>query len=359
MIDLTVPKTSKTAVLREKLTVQLEDHTPKMLGERDVLVKVMAVGICGSDIHFYEHGRIGKKEVTFPFVLGHECSGIVLDIGKTVTDFKKGDRVAVEPGISCMKCEHCKRGKYNICPNVNFLSSPPTDGAFTQYIIHPEHFLHPIPDNMTYEEAALVEPLSVGIQACKNSTVTPGDDVLITGLGPIGLTAVIAAKEFGAKKIIVSDIEPFRLLLAKKLGATHFINSREEQLRNRVLDITSGNGVDKSIDTSGQPIVINEVIDIIKRGGKLVPIGFPVTENVPLNITHMIFKEISLITVYRYANTYPLGINMISSKRYDLKLLITDYFSLDEVDIALERARTNKQTSIKVMVYPNEVPSNM
>ena len=359
MIDLSIPKISKTAVLREKLTVQLENHVPKSLGEHDVLVKVMAVGICGSDIHFYEHGRIGKKAVTFPFVLGHECSGIVIDIGESVTDFKKGDRVAVEPGISCMKCEHCKRGKYNICPNVKFLSSPPTDGAFTQYIIHPEHFLHHIPDNMTFEEASLVEPLSVGIQACKNTNVTPGDDVLITGLGPIGLTAIIAAKEFGAKNIIVSDIEPFRLVLAKKLGATHFINPREEQLTQRVLDITNGHGIDKSIDTSGQPFVINEVIDVIKRGGKLVPIGFPVTENVPLNITQMIFKEISLITVYRYANTYPLGINTISSKKHDLKLLITDYFSLDEVDVALERARANKQTSIKVMVYPNEVPSNM
>jgi len=181
---------------------------------------------------------------------------------------------------------------------------------------------------------------------------------LVTGLGPIGLMTIIAAKEFGAKKIIVSDIEPLRLVLAKKLGATNFINPKEEQLTSKVLGITNGNGVDISFDTSGQPFVMNEVIQVIKRGGKVVPIGFPVTETVPLDITQMIMKEISLLTVYRFANTYPLGIKMMASKKYDCSLLITDHFSLDEAELALEKARTNKQTSIKIMVYPNELPAN-
>jgi L-iditol 2-dehydrogenase len=355
--NVSVPDSSKTAVLTNKLKVEIENQIPREIGEEEVLVKVMAVGICGSDIHFYENGRIGRKEVTYPFVLGHESAGIVVEVGEKVTNFKKGDRVAVEPGVSCMKCEYCKKGRYNICPNVQFLSSPPTNGTFTQYLVHPEHFLHRIPDHVTFEEAALVEPLSVGIQACKNSELKRGDDVLITGLGPIGLMTVIAAKEFGAKKIIVSDIEPLRLVLSKKLGATHFINPKEEKLTSRIAEITDGIGVDISIDTSGQPFVINEVIHTIKRGGKLVPIGFPVTENVPLDITQMIMKEIFLITVYRFANTYPLGIEIMASKKYNCNLLITDHFSLDEADLALEKARTTKQTSIKVMVYPNELPA--
>jgi L-iditol 2-dehydrogenase len=358
LINVSLPDSSKTAVLRDKLKVEIENQIPREIGEEEVLVKVMAVGICGSDIHFYEHGRIGRKAVTYPFVLGHESAGVVVKVGKNVTSFKKGDRVAVEPGVSCMKCEYCKKGRYNICPNVQFLSAPPTNGSFTQYIVHPEHFLHSIPDDVSFEEAALVEPLSVGIQACKNAGVMPGDDILVTGLGPIGLMTIIAAKEFGAKKIIVSDIEPLRLVLAKKLGATHFINPKEEQLTSKVLGITNGNGVDISFDTSGQPFVMNEVIQVIKRGGKVVPIGFPVTETVPLDITQMIMKEISLLTVYRFANTYPLGIKMMASKKYDCSLLITDHFSLDEAELALEKARTNKQTSIKIMVYPNELPAN-
>lgn len=351
--SLMVPEKTKVAVLQKPLQIGIEERPLPKLGAKDVLVKIAAVGVCGSDVHYYEHGRIGSKKVEYPLVLGHESSGMVVDVGDEVTKVKAGDRVAIEPGVACFTCEYCKLGKYNLCPSVRFLASPPVDGAFAEYIIHPEHFLYPIPDHLSFEESTLVEPLSVGIHACRRAGIKLGDTVLISGLGPIGLTALIAVKAFGAKQIIVSDIEPFRLKLAEQLGATHIINAKEYQIPVEVAKFTQEKGVDVVIDTSGQPAVLDDAISVIKRGGKLVPIGFPNVEKVPLNITQMLFKEIDLCAIYRYTNTYPLGIEILASGKYDVKPLITHRYSLAETGAALEQARKNKKTSMKVIVYPN------
>nr|WP_248930793.1 NAD(P)-dependent alcohol dehydrogenase [Paenibacillus hamazuiensis] len=340
------------------MQVAMEERALAGLGPHDVLVKVMAVGVCGSDVHYYEHGRIGRKAVENPLIQGHECAGLVVQAGAEVTQVKIGDRVAIEPGMSCFRCEYCKAGKYNLCPSVRFLSSPPVDGAFAEYIVHPDHLLFPIPDHLSYEEATLVEPLSVGIHACRRAGLEAGSTVLIAGMGPVGLTAIIAARALGAENIAVTDVEPFRLGLAAEMGAKLCVNVLERDTAEAIAQWTGGRGVDMVIDTSGHAGVIDSSIEWLKRGGKLVLIGFPAAEKVPLNLTLLLQKEIAMYGTFRYTNTYPLGIELLASGRFDTKKLITDFYSLEDTALALERARTNKKGSMKVIVYPNGKPSN-
>jgi L-iditol 2-dehydrogenase len=357
--DVAIPDRSKTAVLRRISEIGFEDRPVGRPGPDDALIKVMAVGICGSDVHFYEHGRIGGRVVRFPHVLGHECAGVVVATGENVTRLKPGDRVAIEPGIACFRCENCKAGKYNICPEVQFLSAPPTDGALTEYLVHPAHLLHAIPDHLGFDAATLAEPFSVGLHAAERAGVKPGSAVLITGLGPIGQMALIAAQAFGAGTVIVSDIEPFRLELARKLGATHVVNVVESSLAEAVERAVGGRGVDIAMDTSGQPRVIEASIPLIKRGGKMLSIGFPNAERVPVDITGMIMKEIDYLTSYRFANTFPLAIRLLASGRFNTDLLLTDHYPLEQTREALERARVNKVGSMKVVVHPHSSSCSM
>lgn len=357
--DNRIPDKTRVAVLQGPRQIGYEERPIGTLAPGDVLVKVMAVGVCGSDVHFYEHGRIGSRTVKFPHVLGHECAGVVVSVGEGVTRWKPGDRVAVEPGIACFRCEFCKAGKYNLCPEVKFLSAPPTDGAFREYLVHPEHLLFAIPDHLSFETASLAEPLSVGLHAAERADVRPGSTVLITGLGPIGLTTLIAVKARGAKTVIASDIEPFRLELARKLGATHVVNPLEHSLADTVERAAPGRGVDIAMDTSGQPAVIDAAIPLIRRGGKMLSIGFPSSEKVPINVTGMIMKEIDYLTSYRFTNAFPLAIELLASGRFRTDALLTDRYPLEQTQEALERARMNKQSSMKVVVHPHPPSRSM
>lgn len=351
-----IPKIRRVAYLKKLLEVVVEnDEVPVPTG-KDVLVKVMAVGICGSDVHYFQHGRIGKRTVQYPHTQGHEAAGVVVATGDQVTRFKVGDRVAIEPGIACMSCSWCKEGKYNLCPDVQFLSTPPVKGAFVQYLKHPEDFLFAIPETLSYESATLAEPLSVGIHAVRRGKLQPGSIVVISGMGPVGLMTVIAAKAFGAKEIIVSDMEPLRLEAAKKLGATKTINIAEEKIDEAVKDLSSDLGADLVIETSGNVRALQSSVGLVKRGGAIVVIGFPSADEVPLNVTLMLQKEIDLYSVYRYINTYPLAISLLESLGSKVEFLITDYYSLEEIQEAMIQASTNRRGSLKVMVHPN--PAN-
>ncbi|WP_226527156.1 NAD(P)-dependent alcohol dehydrogenase [Metabacillus niabensis] len=348
-----VPKVMKAAVMTQPYEIEIQEIAVPKVQEDEVLVKVMAVGICGSDIHYYEHGKIGRYVVEKPIILGHECAGIVAEVGENVTKLKVGDRVAIEPGITCGKCEYCKEGRYNLCPEVQFLATPPVDGAFVQYIKHREDFLFPIPDDLSFEEAALVEPFSVGIHAAKRSMLKPGSTVSIMGMGPVGLTAIAAVKAFGASTIIVTDLEPNRLVAAKKLGATHVINVLEENPNEEILKITNGKGVDVALETAGNPIALKSALQAVKRGGKLAIVGLPPQDEIGLNVPLIADNELDIFGIFRYSNTYPQGIKFLLAKTPDFNCLITDRFSLEEAKVAMERARLNKKESLKVIVYPN------
>jgi L-iditol 2-dehydrogenase len=348
-----LPKTMQAAVLQEPFHVTLEERPLPDLDDDEVLVKVMAVGVCGSDVHFYEHGRIGKCIADKPIILGHECAGIIVATGHRVSKFQIGDRVAVEPGVTCGRCEACKGGRYNLCPDVQFLATPPYDGAFVQYFKHREDFIFPIPDELSFEEAAFNEPFSVGIHAARMTGLQPGSTVVIMGMGPVGLMAVAACKSFGVSTIIVADMEEIRLQAAVKLGATHTIQVKDIDPAEEVRRITSGVGADAAFETAGNEHALRAAVMSVKRGGKCALVGLPPKPEASLYIPYIVDNEIQIQGIFRYANTYPLGIKFLSAGEIQLQPLITDKYTLEQTAEALERARTNKSGSLKVMVYPN------
>ncbi|WP_372637241.1 NAD(P)-dependent alcohol dehydrogenase [Cohnella sp.] len=353
-MSMTIPATMKAAVMTEPRRIATEDRPIPELGEHEALVKVMAVGVCGSDIHYFEHGRIGGAIVRYPMILGHECAGEVVAAGKGVTRLKPGDRVAIEPQTTCGRCPACKSGKYNLCPEVAFFATPPIDGSFAQYVKMREDFLFPIPDSLSYEEAALIEPFSVGIHAANRTGLKPGDSVAIMGMGPVGLLAVVAARAYGASRIYVTDLEPVRLEAAKKLGATHAINVREQDAVETIKALNGGSGVDVAWETAGNPKALQSALLSLKRGGKLAIVGLPVQAEIPLDIHFISDHEVDIYGVFRYAGTYKAGIEILASGIADVSALITDRYPLGRTQEAMERAMNNKSESLKVIVYPNE-----
>ncbi len=348
-----LPQTMKAAVMHNTREIKIEEYPVPQIGPDEVLIKVMAVGICGSDLHYYSHGRIGKYVVDKPFILGHECAGDIAAIGSNVQRFQVGDRVAVEPGVTCGRCDACKEGRYNLCPDVEFLATPPFDGAFVQYIKIREDFVFAIPDELSYEEAALVEPFSVGIHAANRTGLQPGSTVAIMGMGPVGLMAVAAAKAYGAATIIVTDLEPLRLEAAKQMGATHIINIREQDPLEEIKRITSGKGVDVAWETAGNPKALQSALGSLRRGGKLAIVGLPAQDEIPLNVPFIADNEVDIYGIFRYANTYPKGISFLSSGIVDANKLITDKFALEQTQEAMERALNQKSECLKIIVYPN------
>lgn len=347
-------KKMQAAVMTEIQQIAIEQRDIPTLQGDEVLVKVMAVGVCGSDVHYYEKGRIGDAIVKGPMILGHELAGEVVSIGQQVKHLSVGTRVAVEPGVTCGRCDRCKEGRYNLCPDVVFFATPPVDGAFCEYIKIREDFAFPIPDHVSYEEAAMIEPFSVGIHAANRTGVKPGDSVAILGMGPVGLLAVVAAKEYGAAEIIVSDMETKRLQVAKELGATCTINLKEEDVNHRIHQITNGQGVDVAWETAGHPQALKTALASVRRGGKVAIIGLPAEDEIPLDIHTITGGEVDLIGIFRYANTYPDAIKILSSGKYDINTIITHSYSLAETKLALDEAMTNKSEAIKVIVYPQK-----
>lgn len=348
----------QAAVLYGVRDLRLEQRPVPEPGPHEVLVKVERVGVCGSDIHYYTHGRIGDFVVRAPLVLGHESSGVVAAVGEKVTRVKPGDRVTMEPGYTCRRCYYCKTGRYNLCPDVTFMATPPVDGAFCEYVAWPDDFVFPIPDSISLEEAALMEPLSVGIWAVKRGGVQTGHTVALFGAGPIGCVTLQAAKVAGATTIIAVDVEPYRLEMARQLGATHTINARETDAVRAVLEITSGitgfpperAGVDVAFETAGTTVTCRNTLAVTRPGGVAVLVGLPPDPTVELDIVSAASKEIDIRGQFRYANCYPIAVALVAQGRVDLKPLVTHHFPLHEAERALVFADENKSRSMKVVV---------
>jgi len=347
--------TMKAAVLNKPFDMEIKQiaiPTPKA---DEVLLKVYCIGVCGSDVHYYEHGKIGRYVVEKPIILGHELAGDIVAVGEQVTNVSVGDRVAVEPGVTCGRCEYCKGGRYNLCPDVVFMATPPVDGAWAEYVTIRSDFVFKLPDTMSYEEGALLEPLSVGLHAMKRAGVTPADRVLVTGLGPIGLLAVQAARIFGVKEIYATDVMPFRQELALEMGVTAVLNPATMDVKSKLDELTGGAGVDVVVETSGNAGAIASTIPTVKRGGRVVLVGLPVADQIGIDIGSLVDAELNVYGLFRYANTYPGAIAALGGGNYPIEKVITHKFSLDQTKEAVEVARTQKDTSIKVMIYP-ELP---
>jgi L-iditol 2-dehydrogenase len=334
----------RAAVLREPGHVVIEQRPIPQAGPGEVLVRVRAVGVCGSDTHYYEHGRIGRFVVEAPLVLGHEAAGEVTELGPGVTRLVVGQRVSIEPGVPDLTCGQCLAGRYNFCPNMRFFGTPPVDGAFAEYVVVHQAFAHPVPPSVSDDAAALLEPLSVGIWACMKARVTAGSRVLVTGAGPIGLVNVAAALAFGATEVVVSDVNPARLALAAELGATTVIDVRETSITDlhRPPEVL--------LECSGHPPAIGEAIRALDRAGRAVLVGMGGDEILlPLSVIQE--REIELTGTFRYAGTWPRAIALIAAGRIDLDRLVTGSYRLDQAQEALTAGRRD-QRSVKVVVHP-------
>lgn len=328
----------RTAVLVEPTQFELEDRSRPSPGPDDVLVAVRDVGICGSDVHYYEHGRIGDYVVEDPLVLGHESAGEVVAVGENVTELKAGDRVALEPGVPCRRCAHCRRGNYHLCEDVQFMATPPHDGAFTEYVSWPADFAYELPDNVSTAAGALCEPLSVGIHACRRGSVGTGDTVLITGAGPIGLMVMEAARAAGATDILITDVVADKLDFAERRGADMTVDVSETDLEPAINDYTDGVGADVVVEASGAEPSIQSTIDVVRRGGTVVLVGLADEAEVPVDMLAVIDNEIDVHGSFRYKNTYHAAVALLADDEVDVEGIIDFESSLEDIDDAFRRA---------------------
>lgn len=338
-----------TAILYKQGDIRLEDKAIPEPGKGQVQLCMQDVGICGSDVHYWQHGAIGDFVVKAPMVLGHEAAGVVSKLGEGVTSLKVGDRVAIEPGVPCRCCSYCKKGRYNLCLDMKFCATPPIDGNLARFYVHDADFCFKLPDHVSTEEGALLEPLSVGVHACNRGGVTLGSKVLICGAGPIGLVNLLTAKACGAAQVCITDLDEKRLEMAKSLGADFplKVTSKDPREMADKIEECFGEKPEVAIECSGAPPSVKTAIYATSSGGCVVLVGMGPSE-VTLPIMDAAVREVDIRGIFRYVNCYPTALNMIASGKVNVKPLITHRFSLEQTMDAFNT--TLKGEGIKVMI---------
>ena len=320
----------------------------------EVLVKLEYVGICGSDLHYYETGAIGDYIVEPPFVLGHEPGGTVVEVGENVHHLKVGDKVALEPGKTCGHCEFCKQGKYNLCPEVEFFATPPVDGVFQEYVAHEADLCFKLPENVSTLEGALIEPLAVGFHAAIQGEAHLGQKAVVMGAGCIGLVSMMALKARGVSEVYVVDIMEKRLEKAMELGATGVINGAKEDVLEKVKELTDGQGMDLVVETAGTEITTRQAIYMAKKGSNIVLVGYNKSGEMNLPMSLVLDKELTFKTVFRYRHIYPMAIDAVATGKVNLKGIVTDIFTLDEAQKAMDYSVHNKSDIVKAVIKISE-----
>ena len=316
----------------------------------EVLVKLEYVGICGSDMHYYETGAIGDYVVKPPFVLGHEPGGTVVGVGSHVTHLKVGDKVALEPGKTCGHCEFCRQGKYNLCPDVVFFATPPVDGVFQEYVAHEAALCFKLPENVSTLEGALIEPLAVGVHAANQGGAHAGQTAVVMGAGCIGLVSMMALKAEGVSRVYVVDVMAKRLEKALELGADGVINGKDEDAVEAVRKLTGGAGCDLVIETAGTEFTTRQAIHMTKKGASIVLVGYSKTGEMTLPMSLALDKELTFKTVFRYRHIYPMAIDAVAAGKVNLKGIVTDIFDFDDIQNAMDRSVADKANIVKAVV---------
>jgi L-iditol 2-dehydrogenase len=329
-----------------------DDPVPTVTRPDDVLIKIAAVGVCGSDCHFYERGRIGRYAVEEPVILGHECSGTVVAVGDAVAHLQPGDPVTVEPGIPCRTCRRCKEGRYNICETeVTFMGTPPFHGAFREYLTWPADFVYKLPEGVSLDDGAMVEPLAVGVHAVRRGGVTPGQSAAVIGAGPIGLLAMQVAAAYGAFPVVCSDVVPDRLEFVRRLGGIP-VNAAQGDPIAAVREAAGSAGADVVIETAGLAATQRQAMHMVKTGGVVVWVGMPPTDEATLPIIDQLTREYDTRSVFRYANAYLPALSLIASGKIDLATLRTHVFDLKHTEDAMKTTIEKKAEAVKVLVKP-------
>lgn len=332
----------KASYLIEPGVIEMREIEIPTPDDDQVLVKVGAVGVCGSDVHFYKHGNIGTMVMSHPFILGHELSGTITAVGKDVDPARIGSRVAIEPQRTCRTCKQCKAGRYNLCSNIIFYAVPHVDGAFTEYVTIQNDFAYDLPDSISFEAGALLEPLSVAIASCRKADISVGSRVLIAGAGPIGVIMAQTAKAFGAREIIITDTVESRREFAIELGASRAIDPSKESV--------IGLDVDAFIDATGVGRAVYDGIKAVGPAGRAVLVGMG-DDDVLLPVDYIQSHEIWVTGIFRYTNTWPTAIELVASGKVNLDALVTHRFNLDQVEEALNAPKL--PGAMKPVVLPN------
>ncbi|KAL4236257.1 hypothetical protein ACF0H5_004644 [Mactra antiquata] len=338
-----------SVVLHKVNDIRLENTAIREPGKGEVQLRMARVGICGTDIHFWKHGFIGNLKVASPFTLGHETSGIVSKLGEDVTTLKVGDRVALEPVMTCGRCDKCKIGRYNLCPKMAIFGIPPCDGGLAQYHLHDANLCYKLPDSVSLEEGALMEPLSVTIHAARRAGITLGSRVLICGSGTIGLLSLLVAKSYGASQVCVMDLNESRLKLAKSMGADVTLVPTTKDARGLADEIEQCmNGKPTiSLECSGAPLCVQSSIYATDSGGCVLCIGLG-PDDVTIPFVDAVLREVDVKAINTYPNCYPIALALLQSGTVDVKQIITHEFKLEQSLEAFELV--GRGEGIKVMI---------
>ena len=338
-------------VLERKGELSLRDiDLPLRVGPHDVKIAIHTVGICASDVHYYEHGAIGPFVVKEPMVLGHEAAGTVVEVGAQVKHLKPGDRVCMEPGIPDPNSRASRLGIYNLDPAVRFWATPPVHGVLTPYVVHPAAYTFKLPQNVSFAEGAMVEPLAVGMHAALKAKIKPGDLAVVMGAGPIGTVTALAALAGGCSQVVLTDVQQPKLDLAAKLGPIRPVNIGKENLRQVVDGLTDGWGADLVFEASGAPAAIQKVHEPVCPGGRIVLVGMPIGP-VPMDTVSLQAKEASIETVFRYAHVYPRALALMGSGKINLKPLINRTFEFHEAVDAFNFALKMPADCVKAQIH--------
>lgn len=323
---------------------------PVIQHDHDVLIKLEAVGVCGSDIHYYTAGRIGSQIVEFPFPVGHESGGTVVEVGKGVKKVKTGDRIAIEPAITCGKCDQCLSGRPNTCRNIRFLGCPgQAEGCLLDYIVMPEENCFPIPDNMSFEQAAISEPLAIGVYAVKRSIPMKGAKVGILGFGPIGMSVMLPALAYGASEIYVTDKISERLEIAGKAGAAWTGNPDKEDI-DGIINEKIPSQLDVVFECCGQQDAVDSAIQIVKPGGKIMMIGIPEVDRINFQIDFMRRKEITFVNVRRQAYCVQEALDLMAGGKVDVSTMTTHRYKFPQTKEAFDLVGGYRDGVMKAMI---------
>ncbi|MEM7718507.1 MAG: NAD(P)-dependent alcohol dehydrogenase [Pseudomonadota bacterium] len=326
------------------------DREEETLGPRDVRIKLHTVGICGSDVHYYTHGRIGPFVVNAPMILGHEASGTVIEVGREVASLATGDRVCMEPGIPDPNSRATQLGMYNIDPAVRFWATPPVHGILRPTCVHPEAFTFKLPDTVSFAEAAMVEPLAVGVHAATKAKIKPGDVAVVLGAGPIGLVTALSALAAGCAQVIISDLAEKKLEIASSLGrAITPVNVSSASLVDTVMRETAGWGADVVFEATGSPHAAKTVFEPLAPGGCVVMIGGQ-SDPIEYDAGAAMVREARVENIFRYAHVFPRCVGMLASGAIDVKPLITRTFEFADSVNAFEIAASAPPADVKMQV---------
>jgi L-iditol 2-dehydrogenase len=342
----------KAALLTRLREIEIGDiPEPQLAGPRDVLLRIDAVGVCGSDVHYYRTGRIGAAVVEYPFVMGHECAGTVEQTGAEVSSLNPGQRVAIDPLVACGHCDQCRAGRPNTCRNQRFLGNPgELSGSLAEYLVLPQECCYPIPESMTAGQAAMVEPLSIGIHAHRLSQMKAGATIAILGSGPIGLSVLLACRAAADCTAYMTDLIDERLAMASQLGAAWIGNANQSNVVEDIIESEPA-GMDLVFECAGEQETLDQAVELLTPGGTLVIVGIPEVDDVSFPAHTLRRKELTIKNVRRQNQCMAPAIDLVSSGRINVEPLMTHHFPLRETGAAFDMVAGYRDGVIKAMIH--------